>query len=172
METRPYSPLSAGDLPIGSRWYEVVKDCYLPDLEIPGYFSRWVLGQGRNDMGQTKATYLHYFEGPDEPVFHDHPWPFTTIILAGGYRERQRLSDNDHYRIEWREAGQMGHKGPRSAHYIESVQPGTWTLVETGYRCRDWGFYLPDNSWVSHTEYKAKRQPIYRGAYAEGPARA
>jgi hypothetical protein len=30
---------------------------------------------------------LHKIVKSDDPIFHDHPWPFMTIVLKGGYWE-------------------------------------------------------------------------------------
>ena len=30
---------------------------------------------------------LHKIVKSDDPIFHDHPWPYATLILKGGYRE-------------------------------------------------------------------------------------
>ena len=31
--------------------------------------------------------FLHRFLKSDEPIMHDHPWSYTTLILCGGYWE-------------------------------------------------------------------------------------
>ena len=31
---------------------------------------------------------LHKIVRSDDPIFHDHPWPYMTIILKGGYYEQ------------------------------------------------------------------------------------
>src|SRR5436309_679857 len=33
------------------------------------------------------GIYLHEFLGPDDACTHDHPWPFLSLILWGGYWE-------------------------------------------------------------------------------------
>lgn len=38
------------------------------------------------EVGTQRLT-LHHFTGPDVGDFHDHPFPFTTSILSGGYIE-------------------------------------------------------------------------------------
>jgi len=125
-----------------------------PDLEIVGYLRRYCLIP-RNKEGN---IYLHNIQGPDDPFFHDHPWAFTSYILNGGYVERVfgGLNHRLATRVR-RNKGDTFRKRPEDMHYIESVEPDTWTLIITGPVVRDWGFRVNGN-WIHHTEHKAGRQ--------------
>lgn len=118
-----------------------------PDLELVGYLHRWCL-LPRNRQGN---IYLHRIIGPDEPVMHDHPWQFRSVILSGGYLEvtpngtRYRGVDNSHTRQA------------ADRHYIQSVMPDTWTLVITGPVVREWGFWI-NGRWVHHRDYESDGQ--------------
>lgn len=50
------------------------------------FFRRWTLFKSRR-LGV--AIYLHqFFRSDRDRCEHDHPWPFTTLILRGGYHEQ------------------------------------------------------------------------------------
>ncbi len=50
------------------------------------YLTRWTL-LGRRTEGRTRL-FLHYFHRSDYArAFHDHPWPFVSLILWPGYFE-------------------------------------------------------------------------------------
>lgn len=83
--------------------------------------------------------YLHeFFRGDNDRCLHDHPAPFVTWVLNGGYREV--LSDKGDYR-DW-PPGTMLYRKAAFAHRIE-VPRGrkAWSLVLFGPRERDWGFH-------------------------------
>ena len=97
---------------------------------------------------------LHHFTGPDRGDFHDHPWPFTTFILSGGYTERiawQDPCDVWRQRSVRREAG-TGH--PVAAgliHRVTDLPTGEcWTLVLPGRWERVPGFYKFDEAGAWH----------------------
>lgn len=110
------------------------------------------------------AVYLHRIEGPDPGIdLHDHPWPFVSFILRGGYREqrarvwRGRNHASTSVRVMPRE-----HRAPginrmhlNEAHTISQVfRVPTWTLMFVGRRSRQWGFFTPEG-WYEHTAYEA-----------------
>jgi hypothetical protein len=85
---------------------------------------------------------LHRIVEPDDArAFHDHPWSFTSSVLAGGYVEERQTEDG--LRREVRGVGSVAFRDPLDLHRVASVEPGTWTRVTTGTRRRTWGFWLP-----------------------------
>jgi len=38
---------------------------------------------------------LHKIVKSDEPIFHDHPWPFITVVIKGGYWEHTPVLDDN-----------------------------------------------------------------------------
>jgi hypothetical protein len=50
------------------------------------YMTRWTLWTDRQKGG--RQLVLHRFFRSDLDEFHDHPRPFVSLILAGGYHER------------------------------------------------------------------------------------
>lgn len=121
------------------------------------YLTRWTL-QGQRFEGQDKAVFLHRFQRSDADEMHDHPWPFTSVILAGGYYEVTphvgwKDGDGPTKRI-WYGPGAVLH---RPATWIHSVQipegQEAWTLILRGPKERSWGFWCPKigyRPWRDH----------------------
>ena len=99
-------------------------------------------------------VFLHNFHKGDPDDLHDHPWPYCTIILRGGYYEH---TPNGRF---WRGPGSVRFAGSRSLHRVELV-PGTdvWTLFIPGPSVREWGF-IDKGVWKHHQTYLAER---YKG---------
>jgi hypothetical protein len=97
------------------------------------------------------GVFLHRIHLPDldhDP--HDHPWAFWSLILSGGYVEQVWAGKNPGWRHDvhslrfHRRRGSL-HKMPvNRAHKITEVEGELWTLVITGRRCRNWGFWTMD----------------------------
>ena len=91
--------------------------------------------------------FLHNFHKGDLDDLHDHPWPFITFIIKGGYWEH---TPNGRF---WRGAGTVRFAGCYSLHRVE-LEPGVdvWTIFIPGPKLRDWGF-LRKGEWVQHEQY-------------------
>ena len=76
-------------------------------------------------VGKLPLT-LHHFTGPDVGDPHDHPFAFTTTILAGGYIEEvwRRGKDGWTSRLVHRQAGTSHRVGARSIHRIVELPLG------------------------------------------------
>jgi hypothetical protein len=126
------------------------------------------------------GVYLHRMTAPDPGIdLHDHPWPFVSLILRGGYveeraesREAPRLAFYAEawptkcrrgMEMEWR-AGSIHRLRADECHRIISLRRvPTWTLVLTGRRFRNWGFYEPTRGggFVSNVPYSTARRDLY-----------
>lgn len=97
-------------------------------------------------------VFLHNFHKGDLDDLHDHPWPYCTIILRGGYWEHGPNGSR-----RWCSAGSIRCAGSRSLHRIE-LEPGvdTWTLFIPGPHLRDWGF-IDNGTWKQHEQYLTER---------------
>ena len=99
-------------------------------------------------------VFVHKFLKSDPDDLHDHPWPYMTIILRGGYWEYTR----DTVMPTWKGAGQIRFGHSTDYHRIE-LEPDVecWTLFVPGPKIRDWGF-LVGNSWIQNEQYFNRRK--------------
>ena len=102
-------------------------------------------------------VFLHKFLKSDPDDVHDHPWPYATVILKGGYWEwiPQFNSTGEKFNevAKWRGPGHFRTCSANSYHRIE-LDPSVecWTLFMPGPQTRDWGF-LTRQGWVQHEQY-------------------
>lgn len=107
------------------------------------------------------AIRLHHIASADvDRVLHDHPWPFWSIILRGGYVE-ERPVDKGHPVFEGGEEltyktvhrqGAVLRRLATDRHRITHVFPDTWTLFITGPQAHWWGFYTPTGK-IYHRDF-------------------
>ena len=102
-----------------------------------------------SDEPYLERYYLFLKGDPDD--LHDHPWPYATLILKGGYWE---------YTPEgkfWRGPGHFRISPAESYHRIE-LEPGVtcWTLFMPGPHRKEWGFDV-DGKWVKWDDYLRMR---------------
>jgi hypothetical protein len=99
-------------------------------------------------------VFVHKFLKSDPDDLHDHPWPYMTIILKGGYWEYTRANVVP----TWKGAGQIRFGHSTDYHRIE-LEPDVecWTLFVPGPKMRDWGF-LVGNSWIQNEQYFNRRK--------------
>ncbi len=119
---------------------------------------------------------VHRIDAADPGLdLHDHPWPFITLVLRGGYTEEWASTDEAglaaklaaRYPKAYRPGVRRSwprwsiHRMPLDvAHRIVHAQPGTITLVLRTPKRREWGFYLPTGR-VLWTEYDYEsRRPL------------
>ena len=106
--------------------------------------------------------FLHKFLKSDPDDVHDHPWPYATLILKGGYWEWIPHFDTvgrktGEYQV-WRGPGHFRVSKANSFHRIELDPDITaWTLFMPGPKQRDWGF-LVRNKWVQWEQYLKQRK--------------
>jgi hypothetical protein len=117
--------------------------------------------------------FLHRFLRSDPDNLHDHPWPYFTLILKGGYWEWIPILSGFHpdaaltgkpvivgEKKVWRGPGHFRVCKAESYHRIE-LEPGIdcWTLFMPGPQKREWGFLLHDDwdpktqIWIPHEQY-------------------
>lgn len=131
-----------------------------PDLTLftanegsPIYMRRWWLEREIDEYGHGyDGLYVHRFENDDPAVFHNHPWPSSSLLLHGGpifedtsegtsiiYNRKVVLRPAGHrHRIRLR-PGQM--LNDLSVSRIPAM-----TLFATGKRVQEWGFERTDGS--------------------------
>ena len=94
--------------------------------------------------------YLHHFIGDDNRLeLHDHPWNFVSILLKGRLLETFQSEHNQRLHHGWLTSRYIPWLLPRYYHAthrhcfeLPSAGPqSAWSLVFTGPRYRNWGFY-------------------------------
>lgn len=112
------------------------------------------------------GIYLHDIFEPDadrDP--HDHPWTFISIVLRGSYTERLHLYPHVYFAANYRDQTWKRwsvHKMTReTAHRITYAEPGLKTLIFTGPRKRNWGFFtdLGYVTWQAYEKCQQGREP-------------
>lgn len=100
--------------------------------------------------------FIHKFLKSDPDDLHDHPWGFTTFIIAGGYWEYITQT----HKI-WRAPFTYRTvNDPKFLHRIELDKciPYCWTLFIPHKKVRDWGF-IRNGKWIQNEEYfRIKKQ--------------
>jgi len=106
-------------------------------------------------------VFIHKFLKSDPDDVHDHPWPYATLILKGGYYEWiPQFNAKGEKIIErrmWRGPGHFRVCRATSYHRIE-LRKGVdcWTMFMPGPQKREWGF-LVKNKWIHNEEYLNNR---------------
>lgn len=115
---------------------------------VDPYLRRWFLLPRNRWLN----LYLHQFLKSDEPdALHNHPWPFLSMCLRGGYVEITESGRRP------RRAGNVILRWPQFRHRVEmpadSAEAACWTLVLTGPKVQEWGFWCGPYLFVPWTEF-------------------
>lgn len=109
--------------------------------------------------------FLHFINrSDDDRHLHDHPWDFTSLILAGGYEEelpppqwmRDKVKESKwriRQYIEVRKPGNLLRNKAEHTHRVQ-LRDGrpAWTLVRAGKARRVWGFHT-EEGWKDWRTY-------------------
>jgi len=106
--------------------------------------------------------FVHKFLKSDPDDVHDHPWPYATLILRGGYWEWIPVFNTHGQQIHeycvWRGPGSFRFASANTYHRIELDPAVTcWTLFMPGVKQREWGF-LVKNRWIQWQDYLLQRK--------------
>ena len=94
---------------------------------------------------------LHKVMVSDEPVLHDHPWGYATLILKGGYWEHIPLTNETTGGVigstrVWRGPGHFRIRSADDLHWLELEKDEAgneipcWSLFFMGKKKKEWGF--------------------------------
>lgn len=120
----------------------------------------WVIRGGRPSINMVRyyilktkffEVYIHQFMDADDYIFHDHPWNFLTLILAGKYLEEQPSG-----RTRWLRAGRLVFRRSSFRHRVDvpdELRGRVWTLVIAGKRTRKWSFFDKQQNQLSPGQY-------------------
>ncbi len=97
---------------------------------------------------------------------HDHPWPYVTVILSGGYTEHRYDEHGSLLSSKWHGPGSVLFRRAADWHRLELL-PGqlTWTLFITGAKQQGWGFLTAPGEKTPWHEYS---NPSSRGTKGTG----
>ena len=110
-------------------------------------------------------VFVHKFLKSDPDDVHDHPWPYATLILKGGYYEWVPQFDEQGKMSceirKWRGPGHFRICSANSYHRVE-LKPGVecWTMFMPGPQKREWGF-LVKNKWIHNEQYLQNKREQY-----------
>ena len=108
------------------------------------YLTRWTV-LGSRFAGGGSAVFLHHFHRSDgDDALHDHPWPFASLILSGGYYEHT-ADKRGLVSRRWYGPGRVLTRPATFRHRVE-LPPGRdcWTLVFRGRKAKSWSFFCLD----------------------------
>jgi hypothetical protein len=105
--------------------------------------------------------YLHKFlRSDDDRALHDHPWWFISFILKGSYREltENKVYHRNRFSFAFRKAEHKHRVILYTVHntvFYSQFIP-VWTVVLTGSKVRNWGFWCPKGfvPWQEFTDPK------------------
>lgn len=154
-----------------------------PYYNLPGYMNRWWLVPYRAVIarpgGQTDGTgpvtgfrpiarllqrfdiaiRVHEILRSDEDRSpHDHPWPYLTIILKGGYSENRYDSEGNFVSQRWHGPGSILYRPANSWHRLDLDGASATTLFITGKKCQTWGFRTAEGK-VPYWKYLTAQPP-------------
>lgn len=116
------------------------------------YLTRWTL-LGKRFSSHWGKLFLHCFRRSDRDTYHDHPWPFTSVILKGGYWEHTIAKDGSDHR-RWYSPGRILRRPAKWRHWVE-IPTGQWcwTLVWAGVKERSWGFWPTPTTYIPWRDF-------------------
>ena len=144
-----YATHSGRDLEPRS-WFERQLRRFLPHKEIGWQEIGEVFYRYQLLKTDWLNVYLHQLDAPEwHPVgCHDHPWWFVTVLLKGGYLEKQSrtfFQDTPSFKmsvvtLKRRYPGQILYRPASHAHDVITPFGRSWSLVVTGRKAHKWGF--------------------------------
>lgn len=135
------------------RWARTIMDLLPHDFAIgpedDPYMLRWHIIP-RNEQSN---VYLHkILHSDDDRAMHDHPWPNTSLLIAGQYIEHTPEGSF------LRSAGDVITRPAEALHRLELVGDHAISLFMSGQKEREWGFACP-NGWVHWKDFTASDNP-------------
>lgn len=145
-----------------TRHWALMERVDAPDYDEPeqNYMTRW-----RVIAAPWFGLYVHRLAKPDpRPTLHDHPWPFISFVLRGGYTEdvgtrpdAERSSPVTGRRTRSWRPGSCHLMRKDDAHAITALRRSpTWTVLLVGKRQRpepSWG-YWDDDGWTAWDRHR------------------
>lgn len=140
-----------------------------PYFPLPGYMERyWLLKPRWWTLGCGVRVH-HILRSDADRVLHDHPWPFVTIILRGGYLEARPVLKKcpswivlEPTASRWHGPGSVLVRCARARHrLVIPITRTAWTLFLMGPKVQTWGFYTSEGK-VRWDEYLPAPDATYQ----------
>lgn len=140
----------------------------IPDRESKEpYLERFYLIPRWLTLGLVRVVVHRFWKGDTDSAWHDHPWPFGSYILKGGYWEHRPDKIGGTDTRTWRAPGSFAIRKATDLHYIEmdKKHPEVWTLfIMFTPPLRGWGFRSFDwKTWTPWEVYLEQRAKLGRG---------
>lgn len=94
------------------------------------YVIRWKL-----ELPFGSVRVHHWLAADDGRAFHDHPWWFLTLVVRGGYTDKNPDGDDILF------PGAVRFRKALHRHTVVPFPGGCWTVLVTGPKARPWGFW-------------------------------
>lgn len=150
----------------------------LPKREVIGaplcpLMYRWTLF---GDDARGKVMLHRFPPNTTDADIHDHPWPFVTMVLWGSYDDIVPCPTCLGEPLYWgggeevkcwqcfgkgivfgerMRAGKICRRRAEHTHRTRTHDVGAWTLVITGKKVREWGFWRDGKRWPFKAYKKA-----------------
>lgn len=108
----------------------------------------------------------HLMRSDHDRALHDHPWPFVSIVLRGGYCELHDQTLDGSTFCLWHGPGSVLVRPAEWRHRFGLSRPA-WTLVIVGRRQRRWGFFAP-GGWCWWRKYNPANGICEENVFWEG----
>ncbi len=126
------------------------------------------------------SIYFHRFMMSDDDVPHNHPWPFISLALFGGYTEHlyqpEPIKGLLTEKLVIRKVPSLAYRGIETIHKVEvdkvrsleEINEAPLTMVMMFRRKQIWGFIKPTESGFTYVNWKdylgiTKDDPRYWG---------
>lgn len=115
------------------RWDEALGEPNCP------YMRRWVF------LFFGFGVRIHrWYRSDDKRFFHNHPFWFWTFVLKGSYTDVSLNVDTNHIKRDNLKLFNIRFRKAVHLHYVEVPKGGTITILFTGRKTQNWGFWVKD----------------------------
>jgi hypothetical protein len=121
--------------------FDITSGCESDPASSSVYLRRFFLRRAVGEHARRQAFIHHILRSDADRERHCHPWPFVSIIPAGGYFEVTASGR------EWIAPGRILRRGATWQHRVELPEGRTaWTLVFTGPKEKSWFFWAGEKA--------------------------
>ena len=127
--------------------YRAIHGRHSEEIYLMRFWLNEPKANAKGSFSSRNSLLLHHFLRPDDDQhLHNHPWTGRSTILSGGYVEET---------VEGLQTVKPMDSNVITAdryHRIKTIEDNTWSLVHTGDKEGEWGFWV-DGVHVDYMEY-------------------